>query len=186
MPFRRLVICLTAVLVTATAAAEPKGPDLRRASRADNGDGLRATIEREYASAKANEQALLVLFSADWCSPCKMLKKMLRESTRARAVLDDVRIVEVDVDLWRPEAHELFDGIELKRLPVIVQVTAELAPGVHARGSELGLLSEADTGANLARLARGDAVQRPAYKDDPLLYKKLVREKKKKARTLAP
>ena len=57
---------------------------------------------------------------------------------------------------------------------------------MRSGGTDLGLLSEEDTGNNLARLIRGLKPERPAYESNPKLKRELIRKAAERAKKARP
>jgi thiol-disulfide isomerase/thioredoxin len=147
---------------------------------------LSALFQQELSQAKRKRQNVVVFFTADWCAPCKALKEMLDESQFVKKQVRKGRFLIIDVDEWRGPAHRLIPGVNPRRLPVLVRVDSRGQRIQLCHGTALGLLSEEDTGKNLARLIDGKAPLRPSYESDPakkrmLLRKQAERRKKKLA-----
>jgi thiol-disulfide isomerase/thioredoxin len=86
----------------ATPAAAPTpakvGYDLRRL-RPRDGETLEAMFERLRSRALADGKRVAVLFSADWCAPCKRLEAELGNLQPAE-MIDDVRVFELKEEDW--------------------------------------------------------------------------------------
>ena len=85
---------------TTVAKAEPKtvGYDLRRL-RPKDGETLAAMFERMRAQAVSEGKRAAVLFSADWCEPCRKLDLELG-NTHPAADIGHVRIFEIKEEEW--------------------------------------------------------------------------------------
>lgn len=88
------------------------GYDLRRL-RPREGESLAAMFDRMLAAAKAEDKRVVVLFSADWCEPCKILDLELG-NRHPQSMIGDVRILEIKEDDWNAVAR-LNELNELRR-----------------------------------------------------------------------
>lgn len=81
-------------------ASKPKtvGYDLRRL-RPKNGETLDAMFDRMAAQAKSEGKRAAVLFSADWCEPCRKLDLELG-NTHPESDIGHVRIFELKEEEW--------------------------------------------------------------------------------------
>lgn len=83
----------------AAPAPEAKiGYDLRRL-RPRDGESLEGMFERLRAQALADGKRVAVLFSAEWCAPCRRLEAELGNLQPAEAI-GDVRIFELKEEDW--------------------------------------------------------------------------------------
>ena len=135
---------------------------------------------QELEAAKASDEKVIVLFTADWCSPCKTLKVLMEESPIVQRAIRDLRVLFVDVDEWRGPAHGLIRGAMPSKLPMLARVDGNGDLVQLAMGTQMGLLSEEATAGNFRRLAFGKPVERPAYLDDHDAKMALVRAKAKR------
>ena len=133
-------------------------------------------LKNELREAKRERRGIIVMFTADWCVPCKSLKEHLEESPEVKRALKSGRVLIIDVDEWRGPAHRLFPGINPTKLPTLVSLDPRGTVLRECRGTDLGLLSAADTANNLGRLLRGLAPEPPGYASDPALRTALIRE----------
>jgi thiol-disulfide isomerase/thioredoxin len=74
------------------------GYDLRRLRPRDD-ETLAAMFERLHAQAKADGKRVAVLFSADWCAPCKQIEAELGNLQPAEQI-EDVRVFELKEEDW--------------------------------------------------------------------------------------
>lgn len=135
---------------------------------------LRDLLHAELAEAKAKHEPVVLMFTADWCSPCKAIKELAEASGAVRKVLEHGRLVYIDVDEWRGPAQQLFQGIDVSKLPTLVSVDFDGRAQRNCFGTDLGLLSEDAVATNLARLLKGQAPEKPFYADKPDVEKQLV------------
>lgn len=115
---------LLSILLSACEAAEPPSPaseasaastaepadadpmvgyDLRRL-RPREDEPLAKMFERVQAEARTEGKRVVVLFSADWCEPCKHLDLELG-NTHPRSMIGGVRILELKEDDWSAAAR---------------------------------------------------------------------------------
>lgn len=85
------------------ATAAPVGYDLRRLRPRDE-EPLAAMFERLRAAALGEGKRVAVLFSADWCQPCRDLETELGNRHPA-AEIGDVRIFELKEEDWQAAAR---------------------------------------------------------------------------------
>lgn len=84
---------------TTPAVAEAKiGYDVRRL-RPRDGESLEGMFERLRAQALADGKRVAVLFSAEWCAPCRTIEAELGNLQPAEAI-GDVRIFELKEEDW--------------------------------------------------------------------------------------
>jgi len=83
---------------SASAQAKMIGYDLRRLRPRDD-ETLAAMFERLHSQAKADKKRVAVLFSADWCAPCKQIEAELGNLQPAEQI-EDVRIFELKEEDW--------------------------------------------------------------------------------------
>ncbi len=101
----------------AAASAEATvGYDLRRL-RPRNEEPLEAMFERMRAQALKDDKRVAVLFSADWCEPCKRLDAELG-NTHPAAQIGDVRILELKEEDWQDATRlDEFNGLRTRWYP---------------------------------------------------------------------
>ncbi len=87
-----------AVKKPTAAAAETVGYELRRLRPRDE-ETLAAMFDRLRAQAVGEGKRVAVLFSADWCEPCRVLDAELGNRHSA-AEIGDVRIFELKEEDW--------------------------------------------------------------------------------------
>ena len=143
---------------------------------------LRTLFQAELRQASQKRKQVLVIFTADWCAPCKAVKRFLDESKYVQNKVRRGHILYIDVDVWRGPAHRLIPGANPKKLPLLVRVDRYGKQVVASHGTALGLLSEKAVGDNLARLIAGKKPQRPAYLDDPAKRRELQRKEAERAK----
>ncbi len=76
------------------------GYDLRRL-RPRDGEPLSETFERHRERALAERKQVAVLFSADWCEPCRMLDLEFG-NMHPQSLISHVRILELKEEDWEP------------------------------------------------------------------------------------
>ncbi|MCB9730054.1 MAG: thioredoxin family protein [Deltaproteobacteria bacterium] len=167
-------LLLIGVAGAPSARAEQGGP--LQAIHREGGDDLAARFRAQIAEVERAGGAVVVMFTADWCTPCRSLKSMLERSDAVRAAVGKGRVLLIDVDEWRGPAHRLIPGQNPDKLPLLVRVDSQGRSVVSCYGTELGLLTEEATAANLARLFRGEAPTTPGYMATPELEREAMRE----------
>lgn len=87
------------------AASKPAGDagavvgyDVRRLRPVD-GETLAAMFDRSFARARADGKQVAVLFSADWCEPCRVLDLELGNTHPSKSI-GHVRIFEMKEEDW--------------------------------------------------------------------------------------
>src|SRR5690606_30503470 len=86
------------------AEADPLiGYDLRRL-RPREGEPLAVMFDRLQAEARAEGMRVVVLFSADWCEPCKHLDLELG-NMHPRSMIGSIRVLELKEDDWSAAAR---------------------------------------------------------------------------------
>lgn len=109
-----------------TAQADPMvGYDLRRL-RPVNEEPLEAMFERVFARAGQDGKRVGVLFSADWCEPCRVLDTELG-GQHPQSAIGHVRILELKEEDWEAVTRmDEFNGLRgrwhktLNSYPVLV------------------------------------------------------------------
>ena len=146
---------------------------------------LPGLFRAELNHAKAKNKQVIVIFTADWCSPCQALKSFLDTSPIVQTKGRGGHYLFIDVDEWRGPAHRLIPTINPRKLPTVVRVDYQGRSVHQCFGTDLGLLSEESTGKNLARLVKGLAPERPAYESDPALRRELLKRQAVRRKTTA-
>lgn len=137
---------------------------------------LQSLVEKELASARKANKQVVVVFTADWCSPCQTIKEFLEDSRPVQTAAAKGRILFIDVDEWRGPAHRLIAGVNPTKLPTIVRLDYALKQVVQCYGTDLGLLDPRDTAKNLERLFSGKAPETPNYSKNPEKQRELIRK----------
>ncbi len=173
MPIRLL---LTVVLLLPSLSAFAAHKETRHAHylHRKGPQGLRDLLHAELSDARAKHEPVVLMFTADWCSPCKAIKELAEASGAVRKVLEHGRLVYIDVDEWRGPAQQLFQGIDVSKLPTLVSVDFDGRAQRNCYGTDLGLMSEDSVAANLDRLLQGLAPEKPFYADKPDVERQLV------------
>lgn len=138
------------------------------------GRTLADLVQAELASARRADQGVVLMFTADWCSPCKVIKQFAGASAAMRKLLQKGRLLYIDVDEWRGPAHQLLPGVDPTKLPTLVNVDFAMKPVRQCYGTDLGLLSEDTVAHNLGRLMHGLAPEKAPYADNPEQERKLI------------
>lgn len=168
---------LVATLVFAMVAFEVQAAPVSSVWIHRSGDAtLHDLFHKELTFAKAKGKQVVVFFTADWCAPCHAIKDMIATSKTIQKKVKRGHFVTIDVDEWRGPAHRLIPGVNPSKLPTIVRVDRAGRRVIQSGGTDLGLLSEEDTGSNLGRLIAGKAPLPPAYASNPTLRKVLQKK----------
>ena len=178
----RVVLVMVAILLGVAPALAGGATDNVGAIHREGAATLPDLFQRELAAAKAKKQGVVVMFTADWCTPCKAIKDFLAESGEVQRAVRKGRILFIDVDEWRGPAHALIPGVNPTKLPELVRVDYAGKAVVSCYGTDLGLISETAVAKNLARLIAGKAPVKPDYegndqKTRELILKEAQREK---------
>lgn len=91
---------------------------------ADPGRGrptFHATISAASEAASAGQSLVLVVFGADWCVPCRVMKKNVFASEQFLAAAGTLHVVEVDIDA----NQKLAGDYNVSVVPTLVMVTAD-------------------------------------------------------------
>jgi thiol-disulfide isomerase/thioredoxin len=131
-------------------------------------------LRAELDAAGKRKEAVLVMFTADWCSPCKEVKQFVAGSAVVRKALAHARFLYIDVDEWRGPAQKLLPGVDASKLPTLALVDREQKAARTCYGTDLGLLSEDAVAHNLARVLANQAPEKPAYADKPEVEHELM------------
>ena len=158
-----------------TGLAHGKGLAYSKFIHRSGNSTLPGLFRAELNAAKAKRKQVVVVFTADWCSPCQALKQYLDTSPTVQRKARGGHILFIDVDEWRGPAHRLIPTINPRKLPTIVRVDYQGKSVHQCYGTDLGLLSEESTGDNLARLIEGKPPERPKYESDPSLRRELIK-----------
>lgn len=124
----------------APAAPAEVGYDLRRLRPRDE-ETLEAMFERLRAQALADGKRVGVLFSADWCEPCRELEMELGNRHPAEQI-DDVRILELKEEDWQAAARmDEFNGLRKRWAPQVGSYPLLLL--LDAQGKRIDEMKEA-------------------------------------------
>jgi thiol-disulfide isomerase/thioredoxin len=94
------------------------GYDLRRLRPRDD-EPLAEMFERVRADALREHKRIVVLFSADWCEPCRHLDLELG-NTHPTSMIGDVRVLELKEDDWVAVARmDEFNSLRRRWEPVL-------------------------------------------------------------------
>ena len=167
-------LILLALSGPALGAKTRNSSDILRVIHRHGDQKLTDLYRDELAEAKRQRRQVIVMFSADWCSPCKAIKRYLRVSKTVKKAMRRGRVLYIDVDEWRGPAHKLIPTINPTQLPTIVRVDQRGQKVVKCFGSELGLLSDKAVAANLRRLLDGKAPGKAYYDGNGKLERKLM------------
>lgn len=129
---------------------------------------LKELVQAELDGAKKKGQVgVILMFTADWCSPCKAIKEFVHGSGVVRKALAKGRLLYIDVDEWRGPAQALIPGVDASKLPTMVRLGFEFQMIQTCFGSEMGLLHEDALAHNFDRLLQGKPIEKPFYADKP-------------------
>lgn len=131
-------------------------------------------LRAELDAAKAHHETVLLMFTADWCAPCKEIKEFVAGSSVVRKALAHARLRYIDVDEWRGPAQRLLPGVDAQKLPTLATVDGTAHAMRTCYGTDLGLLSEDAVAHNLGRVVAGDAPEKPFYADKPDVERDLI------------
>ena len=94
------------------------GYDLRRLRPRDD-EPLASMFERVREQAQSEHKRVMVLFSADWCEPCRHLDLELG-NTHPESMIGDVRVLELKEDDWVAVARmDEFNSLRRRWEPVL-------------------------------------------------------------------
>lgn len=127
--------------VTGEVTSDPLvGYDLRRL-RPREEEPLATMFERLWTQASTDGKRVAVLFSADWCEPCRILDLELG-NTHPRSMIGDVQILEFKEDDWAAAARmDEFNGLRRRWEPVLN--TYPLLVLLDAKGERVEEMKEA-------------------------------------------
>jgi thiol-disulfide isomerase/thioredoxin len=145
---------------------------------------LEAAFEAELAAAEAKKQRAVVMFTADWCTPCRSIKEALESNPIVQEHTRGGRFLIIDVDEWRGPAQRLIEGADPSKLPLLVAVDRQGVALVVTHGSKIGLLDPHTTGQNLARVIHGQEIVLPSYQEDPKRRRDLAIADSRRQKTL--
>jgi len=145
---------------------------------------LEKAFEAELAAAEAKKQRAVVMFTADWCTPCRSIKEALDSNPIVQEHTRGGRFLIIDVDEWRGPAQRLIEGADPSKLPLLVAVDRQGKALVATHGSKIGLLDPHTTGQNLARVIHGQEIVLPGYQDDPKRRRELAIADSRRQKTL--
>lgn len=136
---------------------------------------LKELLQTELDGAKkANAQGVILMFTSDWCSPCKAIKDFVHSSAVVRKSLAKGKLLFIDVDEWRGPAQTLIPGVDASKLPTLVRVNPDWKVLQTCYGSELGLLHEDAIAHNFERLLQGLPIEKAFYEGKPELEREFI------------
>jgi len=77
----------------------------------------REPIRMDFLMDTARPQ--LIIFSANWCSPCKAAKKAMKENVSLRRVIETYDVVEYNFDIAMPMRRKY----KVDRVPTFIVIT---------------------------------------------------------------
>lgn len=111
-------IALTLALTVSVAHAQqatPQSPSVGQHSAKK----AMLTYKQAYAKAQSGDKPLLVLVTADWCPPCRVMKSTTIPELMQKKALSKFHFAMVDFDKESDIANEVIKGGEV-RLPQLV------------------------------------------------------------------
>ena len=149
---------------------------------------LSELLDEQLAIAANQQERVVVMFGADWCSPCKTIKEFIATNPTVQEATKGGRFLYIDVDMWRGPAQRLFAGVDATKLPTLVRVSDSGEILSTCRGSELGLLSPDSAAKNLGRFLNAQAPEAPDYAGDDAkraaLFRAQAAQAKRRAATI--
>tara|TARA_B100001094_G_C17406376_1_gene428060 strand:- start:36 stop:416 length:381 start_codon:yes stop_codon:yes gene_type:complete len=82
-------------------------------------DGFFGGNEMDFLMNK--KPAKLIIFTADWCGPCKAAKKAMQQDINLKRMLDSYEVVRYDFDLAMPMRRKY----NVKKVPTFIIVTED-------------------------------------------------------------
>ena len=73
----------------------------------------------EFLVSEQPNKAKLIIFSADWCSPCKAAKKEMQENVALKRIVDSYEVITYDFDVAIPMRRKY----KVDRVPTFIVVT---------------------------------------------------------------
>ena len=79
-------------------------------------------------------RAKLIIFSADWCSPCKEAKKAMQQNVSLKRIVDSYEVIRYDFDVAIPMRRKY----KVDRVPTFIIITdgQEVKRQVGYKGSK--------------------------------------------------
>lgn len=190
VPTSRTALGVLPLLVLAgpppPAAAKPVTPVYEKFLHREGPESLESLFAKELDLAKRAKKHVVVVFTADWCTPCKALKEFLDEDEVVRKAARKGHLLFIDVDEWRGPAHSLIAGANPDKLPLVVRVDDRGKLVATCFGSEMGLLSPEMTATNLERFIDGKPLLLPDYETDEAKRSELLRALAKRRAAKTP
>jgi len=117
LKFRDLIFVWASVLVALLAGVTPAFDAEAPAARPTFHSSLKVASE----AAAADQSLVLLVFSAEWCGPCKALKKNTLDSAEFRETGGALRVADVDIDANEKMAR----AFGVSAVPTLVLLTAD-------------------------------------------------------------
>ncbi len=108
---RRLVPALVAACALATALAEP----------AVFQPVFHSSFKAASDAAAADQSLVLLIFGAEWCGPCKLLKGKTLSSPEFMRQENPLHVAEVDIDA----DHKMADDFAIEAVPTLILLTPD-------------------------------------------------------------
>jgi len=130
---RHIIAALLAARLFTAAAAEPVAIP----------PTLHSSLQSATAAAAADQSLVLLIFGAEWCGPCKLLKSKTLSAPEFSRQESALHFVEIDIDANQKMAH----SFAVEAVPTIVLLTADgkiiaRQTGFQEIGTLLGWLQE--------------------------------------------
>lgn len=179
MQFRVFLSCLLAALLGIAVAplctparAAPK--EAARYLHKQGAKSLKELVQGELDAATKTGKGVVLMFTSDWCSPCKAIKEYVEASAVVRKALSKGQLLYIDVDEWRGPAQSLLAGEDASKLPTLVRLGPQWQVLQKCFGSEMGLLHEDAVAHNLELLLQGKPIEKPFYASNPELEREFM------------
>ena len=166
------ILWMVAPLYATAAAAAPR--DTARYVHKQGLKTLKELVQAELTTSEKKGKGVVLMFTSDWCSPCKAIKEYVHASAVVRKSLAKAELLYIDVDEWRGPAQALLPGEDASKLPTLVRVGPQWQVLQKCFGSEMGLLHEDAVAHNLGLLLQGKPIEKPFYASKPELERELM------------
>lgn len=167
-----LVLCIATAQGASVAAASPR--DTARYLHKQGAKSLKDLVQAELTTAEKKGKGVVLMFTSDWCSPCKAIKEYVHASAVVRKAMAKGELLYIDVDEWRGPAQTLLPGEDASKLPTLVRLGPQWQVLQKCYGSEMGLLHEDAVARNLGLLLQGKPIEKPFYASKPELEREFM------------